>query len=333
MGIGRLFTIQWKNVFGMSRTLAKRSGRSFLSIFFDFVDCYRKRGATWFNYMNFGFDLQRDPVVRDTFATEYKDNGVMFRRNAPERARVIKDKGLFNEAYREFIGRDFIDLRHVDDAAYEAFIAKHDTVFAKPARGCGGDGIEKLTREKARGQYDRLVRQGKVVVEEAVRQHDDLNAINADSVNTMRTCTCINDEGDVTVLYMVLRIGRKGSAVDNMSAGGLYTKLSEDGRITHPCYSAVGFGTVYTHHPDTNMPFEGIQLPMIDRVKELVTRAALKYPGTRYIGWDVAVTPEGPVLIEGNDRPGTDLPQTFVHSDTHRGLVEAYEKALSIRLR
>jgi len=72
---------------------------------------------------------------------------------------------------------------------------------------------------------------------------------------------------------------------------------------------------------------------MIDQVKELVVRAALKYPGTRYVGWDVAITPEGPVLIEGNDRPGTDLPQTFAHSDTGRGLVAAYEKALSIQLR
>lgn len=333
MGFRRLFTIQWKNVFGFTRTMAKRSGRSSLSILFDFIDCYRKRGTTWLNYMNFGFDRQREPAIRDTFATEYKDNAVMFRCNVPERARVIKDKGLFNEAYREFLGRDFIDLRHADCAAYEAFVGRFDTVFAKPASGCGGDGVEKLTREQARGQFDRLVREGKVVIEEAARQHSELNAINADSVNTLRTCTCINELGDVTVLYMVLRIGRKGSVVDNMSAGGLYTKLSDDGRITHPCYSAVGFGTVYTHHPDTNLPFAGIQLPMIDQVKELVVRAALKYPGTRYVGWDVAITPKGPVLIEGNDRPGTDLPQTFVHSDTGRGLVDAYEKALSIQLR
>lgn len=304
-----------------------------MSIFFDFVDCYRKRGATWFNYMNFAFDLQRDPAIRDTFATEYKDNGVMFRCNAPEVARLINDKGQFNEAYREFLGREFIDLREVDEAAYEAFVAKFDVVFAKPARGCGGDGIEKLTREKAKGQFDRLIREGRVVVEEVIEQHHELSAINASSVNTLRTCTCINDQGDVTVLYMVFRIGRKDAFVDNMSAGGLYTKLSEDGRITHPCYSAVGFGTIYTHHPDTNLPFVGIQLPMIDQVKELVIKAATKLPGSRYIGWDVAITPDGPVIVEGNERPGCDLPQTFVHSDTGRGLVEAYEKALSIKLR
>lgn len=329
----RLMTIQWKNVFGMSRALAKRSGRSSASVFFDFVDCYRKRGATWFNYMNFAFDLKRDPAIRDTYATEYKDNGVMFRCNAPEIIESIRDKGLFNAAYREFIGRDYIDLRKTDREDYERFIARFDEVFAKPALGCGGDGIERLTRDEAKGQYDRLVREGRVVVEEVVRQHSALNAVNASSVNTIRTCTCINDQGDVTVLYMVFRIGRKSSFVDNMSAGGLYTKLSDDGRIIHPCYSAVGFGTVYTHHPDTNLPFVGIQLPMIDQVKELVIRAAKKNPGTRYIGWDVAITPDGPVIIEANERPGCDLPQTFAHSDTGRGLVDAYEKALSIKLR
>jgi len=134
----RLMTIQWKNVFGMSRALAKRSGRSSASVFFDFVDCYRKRGATWFNYMNFAFDLKRDPAIRDTYATEYKDNGVMFRCNAPEIIESIRDKGLFNAAYREFIGRDYIDLRKTDREDYERFIARFDEVRVLAARKLAG---------------------------------------------------------------------------------------------------------------------------------------------------------------------------------------------------
>ncbi len=334
MGLRRIFKFDWAKIVGSARAMAKRSGRSSLAIFFDLIDCYRERGATWLNYLCFGFDLQRDPAIRDTFVAEYTDNAILFRCNAPEISSIIKDKGFFNEEYREFLGRDFIDLRKTDCEDYEAFVADFDYVFAKPARGLGGVGIEKLTREQAEGQYDRLVQEGKVVVEEAVRQHSELSAINADSVNTMRVCTCINDRGDVTVLYMVLRVGRKGSVVDNLSAGGLYTRLSDDGRITHPCYSArEKYGTVYTHHPDTNLPFVGIQIPMIKEVKELVTRAALKNPGARYIGWDVAITPDGPVIIEGNDRPGCDLAQTYVHLDTGRGLVDDFEKALSVQLR
>lgn len=131
---------------------------------------------------------------------------------------------------------------------------------------------------------------------------------------------------------MVLRIGREGSFVDNMSAGGLFTKLSMDGRITHPCYSAQGFGSIYTHHPDTNLPFIGIQVPMIDKVKELAIRMAEKNADARYVGWDIAITPNGPVVIEGNNQPSCDLPQTYIHLDSGRGLAEDYERALSIKL-
>lgn len=332
MSLRRLFKIDWKKVFGSARAMAKRSGRTTLGIFFDLIDCYYKRGATWLNYLCFGFDFQRDPAIRDTFIAEYKDNAILFRCNAPEISRIIKDKGLFNEEYREFLGRDFIDLRKTDRKDYEAFVSRFDYVFAKPARGLGGVGIERLTREQAAGQYDRLVREGKVVIEEEAQQHSELSAINANSVNTLRVCTCINERGEVTVIYMVLRVGRQGSFIDNLSAGGLYTRLSDDGRITHPCYSAKErYGAVYTHHPDTNLPFVGIQIPMIDEVKELVTRAALKNPGARYVGWDVAITPDGPIIIEGNDRPGCDLAQTYVH--TKIGIVDACEKGLSVKLR
>ena len=34
--------------------------------------------------------------------------------------------------------------------------------------------------------------------------------------------------------------------------------------------------------------------------KEMILKAAMEVPQIRYIGWDVAVTPTGPAIIEGN---------------------------------
>lgn len=36
-----------------------------------------------------------------------------------------------------------------------------------------------------------------------------------------------------------------------------------------------------------------------------------RFPGFDLVGWDVLVTPEGPVVIEGNHNPGFNL--LFVH--------------------
>lgn len=333
MRLSRLLEIQWGSILGLSRELGKRSGRSPISIFFDFFDSYKKRGASWWNYMNFGFHYQTDPKIRDSFATEYKDNAYMNRMcNSPRMLSILMDKGLFNQEYTEFLGREFIDLRRCTKEEFLAFLERHQSVIVKPALDAGGSGIEKLSSEKAKVLYEKLISEKKVMVEEVLRQHPEMDAINPSSVNTLRTCTCIDDQGNIRVLYMVLRIGRKDAFVDNMCAGGLFTRLSMEGKITHPCYSAQGFGTIYTHHPDTNLPFVGIQLPMIDQVKEFAIKLAQKNPDARYVGWDIAITPEGPVVIEGNERPSCDLPQTYIHSDTGRGLVEEYENALSIKL-
>lgn len=333
MRLSRLLEIQWKSIFGLSKELAKRSGRNPLVIFFDFFSSYKSRGASWWNYMNFGFHFQTDPKIRDSFATEYKDNDYMNRIcNSPRMLSILVDKGNFNKEYREFLGREFIDLREANEQDFLAFLERHDSVIVKPALDAGGSGIEKLSSEKAKTLYHKLIQEKKVIVEEVLIQHPEMNKINPSSVNTLRTCTCIDQEGKIKVLYMVLRIGRKDAFVDNMCAGGLFTRLSMDGRITHPCYSAQGFGTIYTHHPDTNLPFIGIQLPMIDEVKDFAIQLAQKNPDARYVGWDIAITPDGPVVIEGNERPSCDLPQTYIHTDTGLGLVKEYEEALSITL-
>ena len=49
----------------------------------------------------------------------------------------------------------------------------------------------------------------------------------------------------------------------------------------------------------------------------MCSRAAIATPGLNTVGWDVALTPEGPVLIEGN--PDWDLPMVQVHT---RGLLQ-----------
>jgi D-alanine-D-alanine ligase-like ATP-grasp enzyme len=40
-------------------------------------------------------------------------------------------------------------------------------------------------------------------------------------------------------------------------------------------------------------------------------QAAKKIPEVRYIGWDVAFTENGPVIVEGNEYPGYGLLQFY----------------------
>ena len=49
-------------------------------------------------------------------------------------------------------------------------------------------------------------------------------------------------------------------------------------------------------------------------------KAALVVPQVGYVGWDVAITPERPVLVEGNTLPSYDMCQNYGHIDNKTGV-------------
>jgi hypothetical protein len=55
-------------------------------------------------------------------------------------------------------------------------------------------------------------------------------------------------------------------------------------------------GTRYQGHPDTGVRFEGHAVPFYEEAVALCRRFL--------IGWDVAITPRGPLILEPNLFPG-----------------------------
>jgi hypothetical protein len=52
----------------------------------------------------------------------------------------------------------------------------------------------------------------------------------------------------------------------------------------------------------TGADLVGVAVPLWREARALAERASRLFLPMRTIGWDVAVTPDGPVLIEGNAR-------------------------------
>ena len=140
------------------------------------------------------------------------------------------------------------------------------------------------------------------LLEEYLPQHPALAAINASSVNTIRIWV-MEQGGEFRARYAILRIGRVGSQVDNISSGGFACVVD---MATGCLQSGLDFRRPHqpiSHHPDTGTELAGRQLPFWHEALELGSKALSVFPEMRFAGLDVAITPTGPAMIELNVFP------------------------------
>jgi hypothetical protein len=155
---------------------------------------------------------------------------------------------------------------------------------------------------------------GTMILERRVEPHAYARAIFPDAINTVRLYTARDpDSGAPFVLGAGHRFGiAKSAPADNKSKGGIVSSIDLDtGRVS------VAVGTdernrryEYPSHPETGGQIEGIAVPGWEEVKRAALTLANCFPSLRFIGWDLAVSPNGPVVIEGNAQlPGPSLLQ------------------------
>ncbi|MGN0479570.1 MAG: sugar-transfer associated ATP-grasp domain-containing protein [Hominenteromicrobium sp.] len=282
-------------------------------ILLDMLLCIPLYNVGFYDYHIFGFVHIRRHRDRKTFFT-MQDNWRLTRLvNDPADIAVFKDKILFCESFAPFLGREFLDLRRATAQTLAGFLNAHPTVFVKAPGGFGGLEVERFNStecdltapDAVKKLYDTWTGKGFFLVEEALTQHPDMRALYPSSLNTMRVVTLTDKAGEVHVLYCFIRTGRGGAYVDNTTSGGFSALVCEDGVVRRPAISDKT-GEYFDVHPDTGCSFINFRVPCYQEALELCKKAAKVRPGMRYVGWDVGITPQGPVLVEGNDLPAYD---------------------------
>jgi hypothetical protein len=295
-------------------------------IFLDMVWCSIRYETTFENYSEWDFFLLK-ARERRTYMTDPLSFRLTRRFNDASKRGVFDDKRQFADRFSEELGRAWVDVRETDDAALADFVRRFDRVITKDPRGVGGQGI---TLRQTAGITDasafreELLASGQTLVEEVLEQHEDLARLHPKSLNTLRVVTFLDPSGEVHRLAGVLKIGN-GGFVDNFSNGGMYTMLDANGRALHAALDEDG--RAFETHPLTGVAITGFQVPMYSEVIDLVDRLARRMPDMPYIGWDIAITPTGPVVIEGNHNTGVFQSKPSA-SGIRRGLLPEYRAAM-----
>ena len=170
-------------------------------------------------------------------------------------------------------------------------------LIAKPVSGSGGRGVLRLEPGAA-------IPPGTNLIERAVKPHPYAAAIFPGALNTVRVMTARDpDTGAPFVLGAAHRFGTPASApTDNRKQGGIFSAVD---LTTGILSAAVGLGPgnrreVHAAHPETGARIEGVAVPCWNRLLADALMLARTFHDLAFVGWDLALDKEGPVVIEGN---------------------------------
>jgi hypothetical protein len=207
-------------------------------------------------------------------------------------------------------------------------------VIVKPVFGGGGRGIHLISIEDSEAdvvsqlqrldsKYGNFMQEG-YLIEEMIQQHPELDRINPHAINSIRIISILNRDRSVAFLAAMLKTNSTNQPMDNFSQGGIVIGIDLDtGRLKKDGVMQYPQGKIFKRHPLTQTEFLNFQLPFWPDLKEIASKAQAVFYHVKSVGWDIAITPGGPVIIEGNQNWGTNGIQA-----ANGGLLTPRNKAL-----
>ncbi len=143
-----------------------------------------------------------------------------------------------------------------------------------------------------------------LIFEALIKQTAQFSSFNSSSVNTVRFMTTLYPNGEAKVVATFIKIGRAGSCVDNAGAGGNVDVCvdTDSGEIKYAIqYDGWRKISEIDKHPDSGTQLNGVIIDNWEQIKADVIRFQQAMPWCKAAGWDIAITDEGPLVIEVND--------------------------------
>ena len=137
------------------------------------------------------------------------------------------------------------------------------------------------------------------LIQERLEQSDELAKFNPTSVNTIRVATYRSIDGSTHPIGHVLRVGRKGSEVDNAHAGGMFCGIGADGHLgRYFCDALARTKTIFNGIDLTNTEYI---ISNMENIRQFVCKAASSIQHHDLVAFDIAITRDGtPKIIEIN---------------------------------
>ena len=305
-----IFSANYTRYFDNLKKIAKKENKSFIKLVLDTGYCVFRYGFALSDYLNYKL-YNKKGKERKKYVSTRTENKFYETVSPSAYKKRYTIKPDFLADFKEYTKRDFCVPQDGKYQEFLDFLDKHEVFMSKPYDGLGGADVKKeytkdITDKK---EYFENAIKNRIFLEELVVQHPEMNKLCDKSVNTMRIMT-FNDNGKSRIIWMGLRVGNGINSIDNFHAQGMAVNLDiNTGKLVG---NAIDKDlNEYSEHPLTHVKFDGFQIPCFEEAKKMVLEASLRSDKILVVGWDVAISKNGPVIIEGNRRPGFDIVQVL----------------------
>lgn len=229
---------------------------------------------------------------------------------------LLQDKYMLYKKLQPYYRRDMIEIgREEDFAAFSAFAEKHPEFVVKPSDFAQGIGVHKVSMDMYgndhRRAFDSILGEGaeiqklhpsrdeKMVLEELIIQDESMARLHQGSVNAIRATAVRGKDGKIHVYHPWIKVGMNGTFVASAVLNGFDAEVdAETGIVISDGYQESG--KVYEVQPDTGVRMKGFRIPRWNEMLVMVDELMALLPEYGYIGWDLVLTKEGWVVMEGN---------------------------------
>lgn len=230
---------------------------------------------------------------------------------------AIDNKAVFAQLCAE-AGLPTVPILAVCKAGGVTWYSKpQQDLFLKPVVGARGEGTHrwrlagerdteeiyqdtqgnKLTKAELTAALIALSQKRDYLVQPSLFNHPAIADLSPDALATIRIVTGRTPDGDIEPIAATFKMAWRPSVINTH---GLNSALDLTTGLLGPAYSYRLISVGFDRHPFTKAQIVGRSLPDWPKAVALAQAAHQHFPGYVFLGWDVALTHQGPLLLEGN---------------------------------
>ena len=257
-----------------------------------------------------GFGFPTIPT-RALYSQDYELPGVATFKTPNDLASFLRDESQY-----PLFGKPADAFQSIGSASLASYDKTTDSIVMLHGQSVRVDDFATEVAEAYSGGY---------ILQGRLDPHPAIQSVCGTRLATCRIVTIRGEQG-VEVTRSLWKIPAGRNVADNFwRSGNMLGQLdAETGTVIRVQRGTGLAATAPETHPDTGAQILGFTIPHFDHAKTLAINAHKVFKDVNLIGWDIAITGEGPVIVEPNITPDFFLPQVV----DRRGMLDDKLKAL-----